>query len=88
MDDGYLNEILDDGGLWNHSENPNTGLGPPGTDTCPLSSYAVRDIKKGEELLDDYGTYQWPKWHNKILDQYGVDTSYFTVKERNEDRNC
>jgi len=54
---GYVNEILDDGKLFNHSDNANTGInvGPE-----PLSSYALRDIRKGEELFDDYGTYEHP----------------------------
>ena len=56
MDNGSVNEILDNGGLWNHSKDPNTGYGPS-SDSDPNSSYAIRDIKKGEELLDDYGTY-------------------------------
>ena len=56
MDDDQLNFILDDGGMWNHSEKPNTGFGP-NSDSCPYSSYSIRNIKKGEELLDDYGTY-------------------------------
>ena len=56
MFDGKLNEILDDGKLWNHSETPCTGLPPAGgADYDWESSYSVRDIKAGEELLDDYG---------------------------------
>ena len=63
---GRLNEILDDGHFWNHSEAPCTGLPPPGDDFCFESSYAVRDIKAGEELLDDYGLYEYPPWYNKL----------------------
>ena len=50
--DGKVNEILDDGCMWNHSEDPNTYSGFQGDWD---SSYARRDIQIGEELLDDYG---------------------------------
>lgn len=62
MFDGVLNEILDDGKLWNHSETPCTGLPPPGEEYDFESSYAIRDIAEGEELLDDYGLYEYPEW--------------------------
>ena len=48
---GSLNEILDDGKLWNHSETPCTGLPPPGDEYDFESSYAIRDIKAGEECV-------------------------------------
>ena len=60
--------------MWNHSAKPNTGEGPD-----PNSSYAIRNIKKGEELLDDYGTYGWPSWLLKLQEEYKVDTSYFEI---------
>jgi hypothetical protein len=75
-DNGWCNEILDDGGYWNHSDTPNTGGGAD-----LWSSYAIRDIKKGEELLDDYGMYEWPSWLQKLCVKYGVDLSYFTPKK-------
>jgi len=58
--DGVMNEILDDGKMWNHSESPNTGSGSgddPNADW--YSSYAIRDIQAGEELFDDYGCYEY-----------------------------
>ena len=57
----------------NHSEDPNCGSGEE-----QLSSYAIKDIKKGEELLDDYGTFEWPAWIRKLLKEYDVPTDYFT----------
>ena len=36
------------------------------------STYAIKDIKKGEEIVEDYSTYEWPKWFLKILDQYEI----------------
>merc|ERR1712083_606075 len=54
-DGGLLNHILDDGKLVNHSETPNAGAGSE-----PFSSHALRDIEKGEELREDYSTYEYP----------------------------
>jgi len=51
MFEGRLNEILDDGKMWNHSETPNTGLPPAGEGYCWESTYSVRDIQAGEEFL-------------------------------------
>lgn len=81
MFDGKLNEILDDGKLWNHSEAPCTGLPPPGVEYCWESSYAIRDIKAGEELLDDYGLYEYPEWYSRLCAEYKVDRSFVTVKD-------
>ena len=68
-DNGVLNHILDDGKLVNHSHTPNAGAGVydydynnptymPNPDLClglePLSTYALRDIKKGEEVSTNY----------------------------------
>ena len=55
VDGGVLSYTDDDADYWNHSDSANTGFGP-GPDSDPYSTYALRDIKKGEELLDDYGT--------------------------------
>ena len=52
-DGGLINYTDDDSIYWNHCEHPNTG--PEGPD--PLSTYATRNIKKGEEMFDDYGLY-------------------------------
>ena len=51
MFDGRLNEITDDGKLWNHSEAPNTGLPPKGDEYCFESTYSIKDIQAGEEFL-------------------------------------
>ena len=60
-------EILDDGKYWNHSAKPNTG-GPADSD----HSFAIRDIKKGEELLDNYGTYEKVEWFEQLCAKFGV----------------
>jgi hypothetical protein len=78
---GSLNEILDDGKMWNHSEEPCTGLPPAGNEYCFESSYSIRDIKAGEELLDDYGLYEYPTWYNSLCAKFGVTRDFVHVKE-------
>ncbi len=80
--EGRLNEILDNGYYWNHSEAPNTGLPPknaPGY--CVESTYAVRDIQAGEQLLDDYGTYAYEEWFNALMAEFKVDRTFVTKKD-------
>jgi len=82
MFDGKLNEILDEGNLWNHSETPCTGLPPAGAGHCFESSYAIRDIKAGEELLDDYGLYEYPPWYNALCAEFGVTRDFVAQKPK------
>ena len=84
-DESRVNEILDDGRYWNHSDEQNTGF-LSGSD--PNSTYSLRDINKGEELLDDYGTYYCPAWFKKILDKYNIDESYYTDKPEKKKKLC
>ena len=72
MDEDMLNEILDEAGYMNHSTKPNLGSGED-----PHSSYATRNIKKGEEFFEDYDSFGWPKWLIKLNTEYGIDLSYF-----------
>ena len=44
------------------------------------STYASRDIQCGEELLDDYGAYEYPQWFLDLCAKYDVPQDYFTVK--------
>ena len=37
-------------------------------------SYALRDIKKGEEILENYRTYKDPKWREALDKKYGAET--------------
>lgn len=81
--EGSTYEIQDDGKLWNHDgEAPCSGTILPTADAayCPASSYAMRDIEEGEQLLDDYGLYEYPAWYRKLLDEYDVDRSFVVVK--------
>ena len=65
---------------WNHSESPCTGLPPAGEGYCFESSYAIRDIKAGEELLDDYGLYSYPPWYNALCAEFGCPRDFVVVK--------
>lgn len=64
-------EILDDGKVWNHAPDHNTGNHPDGTGDG-VSSYARRDIAAGEELTDDYGTFDEIPWYETICIEYGA----------------
>lgn len=66
--EGQVVEILDDGKYWNHSKRPNTGNVPDDPD----SSYALRDIPAGEELLDDYSQHDRMPWYEAICAEHSV----------------
>lgn len=76
----------DDGRFFNHSLEPNCGFscGSGYGSSCGSgygsnndnSTYAIRDIAKDEELLDNYLTYETgPEWYEELLDKY-IDQSY------------
>ena len=72
---GYLNQILDDGDKFNHSDNPNSSTEYPGKKD-QLSSFALRDIKKGEQICEDYGGYDHPDWFVKLYKEFNVVDDY------------
>lgn len=84
--EGAVNEIQDDGQLWNHAEAPNC-KGGDGEGQDPSSSYARRDIRAGEELLDDYGLYLHPEWYRAMLAEHGVSMEYVTIKETTSNKD-
>ncbi|CAM9678884.1 unnamed protein product, partial [Ectocarpus fasciculatus] len=51
---GLLCEVLDDGKYMNHSEVPNCKTSTGG------NTYAIRDIQPGDELFEDYATFDHP----------------------------
>ena len=59
---------LDASSLLNHpseDETHNIQCGKPGDeDECVMDYYAVKDIKKGEEILCRYGDFSDPHWHD------------------------
>ena len=75
---GAINEILDNGRLWNHSEDPNTCSGVGGDWD---STFAKRDIAIGEELVDDYGVYEYPDWLLALYSEYGIPIDFVVIKK-------
>lgn len=79
----FLNNIFidiqnDDGKYFNHSNNPNIILGYKlDYNFNPYSSYAIRDIHIGEELFDDYNTYDnEPEWYKELIELHNIDFSF------------
>lgn len=69
----------DPGRYFNHSRSPNVSLGSVigWNDYYAKSTFALRDIEIGEELLDDYRTYgEVPKWYQELLKKHGFDELY------------
>eukprot|EP00294_Goniomonas_avonlea_P014246 CAMPEP_0114548532 /NCGR_PEP_ID=MMETSP0114-20121206/5033_1 /TAXON_ID=31324 /ORGANISM="Goniomonas sp, Strain m" /LENGTH=169 /DNA_ID=CAMNT_0001733131 /DNA_START=58 /DNA_END=567 /DNA_ORIENTATION=- len=84
--DGRICEIRGDGKLWNHSKTRQTtggldqlkrvGVEPIGDNISPGHSYALVDLKPGDELLEDYGGWgEEPEWYTKACKEYDVLTS-------------
>ena len=45
------------------------------TDNC----YAIRDIKKDEEILEDYSSYTHPPFLFPLLKKYNCEPTYYTM---------
>ena len=56
---------VDDGGMVNHDDNP-TMMDLDG------HVYTTRDVHEGEELTEDYRTYDDVDFFDKLCDEYGV----------------
>lgn len=72
----FLNGVvlcLDNGRFVNHSESPNLG-GPShlSPDVAWQYSVALRDIKKGEELTENYNNYDSSDWLEELCRKYEV----------------
>jgi len=90
-DGGVLNSILDEGKLVNHSTSPTMGkvdlvtmMGKvdsimSSNSKESLSSFSLRALGVGEELTENYGTYEYPGWLLEISIQYEEDLSYFDL---------
>lgn len=66
----------DDGRFFNHGVPPNVGAQPVESGD-KLGTYALVDIRAGDELVDDYRTYaKEPAWYAALLSEQGVDMSY------------
>ena len=84
-DGGVLNSILDEGKLVNHSTSPTMGKVDAISSMVdssrdePLSSFSLRTLAVGEELTEDYSTYEYPGWLLEISKEYGEDLTYFDL---------
>ena len=67
---------MDDARFINHSPEPNMGY----LSMEDTRSFALRDIKKGEELFEDYNGYDYtispPEWLANLYLEYGIDESF------------
>lgn len=80
-----LIECLDDGEYVNHSKTNNTicsgmHLNPP-IDDDNQCCYAVRDIRVGEELVDNYSAYDNPQWYLDLCKKYNVESARDVVEK-------
>ena len=64
--------ITDDGKYVNHSDNPNCK-----TDLISGNCYAIRDIKKDEEILEDYSSFTHPPFLFSLLKKYNCEPTYY-----------
>ena len=74
--EGRVIEILDDAKVWNHAPDHNTGNHPnEGSGQGDgMSSYARRDIAAGEELTDDYATFDEIPWFEELCLEHNADS--------------
>jgi len=68
--------ITDDGKYVNHSDNPNCK-----TDLTTGNCYAIKDIKKNEEILEDYRSYTHPPFLFSLLKKYNCEPTYYTFDD-------
>ena len=68
---GKVIYILDEGKLMNHDKSPNVVSDENG------NVFAARDVAKGEEFLEDYGSFEHPKWYYDLHDEFGAPHEYF-----------
>lgn len=66
--------ITDDGKYVNHSESPNCK-----TDLINGNCYSLRDIKKDEEILEDYNNFTHPPFLFPLLKKYNSEPTYYTI---------
>eukprot|EP00900_Chrysochromulina_parva_P010959 jgi/Chrpa1/19865/Chrysochromulina_OHIO_Genome00004357-RA len=67
-----------DGPLINHSLEPNCSVRAGDSES---GSYAIRDIKKGEEITENYNSYDakkdWPHWYVNLMESHGIMDDYY-----------
>ena len=73
---GLLCEVLDDGKYMNHSTEPNCRTRHGG------NTYAIRDIEIGEQLFEDYASFDHPDFLYPLLDKYECAPEYYELAPR------
>jgi len=68
--------ITDDGKYVNHSDKPNCK-----TDLLTGNCYAIRNIKKDEEILEDYRSYTHPPFLFPLLKKYNCQPTYYNFND-------
>ena len=66
--------ITDDGQYVNHSDDPNCK-----TDLVTGNCYAIKDIEKGEQIFEDYNSFNYPSFLLDLLKKYKCEPSYYTI---------
>ena len=72
-----LHEIKDEGRFMNHSDTPNCV-----TDKNLGHTYAARDIDAGEQLFEDYTTFDHPDFLYDLLEKYQCAPDYYPLPRR------
>jgi SET domain-containing protein len=73
---GLICEVLDDGKYMNHSIHPNCKTRPGG------NTYTIRDIMVGEQLFEDYATFDHPDFLYPLLEKYNCAPDYYEMVPR------
>ena len=68
--------IKDDGKYMNHADKTSYECNCK-TDLINGNCYAVRDIKIGEQLFEDYSTFSHPGFLYKLLKKYNCEPTYY-----------
>lgn len=66
---------LDEGGMVNHSDYPTMA-----TSREDGHTYTTRDVREGEELTEDYDTYDKVNFYEKLCEKYGA-VDWFIKKD-------
>eukprot|EP01041_Mallomonas_annulata_P003511 gene3511-6982_t len=70
---GKICEILDDGKYMNHSVTPNCKTDANG------DVYAITDIHTGEQLFEDYVSFDHPAFLYDLLSKYDCEPDYYNI---------
>lgn len=83
MDESLVDIRNDDGRFFNHDvKAQNVGycegmMEDGGGQGASAATYALKDIAPGEEMLDDYNTYDdGPEWYTEICVKYNIPLDY------------